>query len=49
MKIAVLCMLTSGALFYFGVGLHPIAPLAWIAPLPALYWALRATFGHVSF
>ncbi|MFD2422101.1 nitrilase-related carbon-nitrogen hydrolase [Amycolatopsis pigmentata] len=31
----------SAALFFFGVGLHPVAALAWLAPLPILLLAPR--------
>lgn len=33
--------LLSGLLLYFGTGLHPWWPLAWLAPLPVLLAALR--------
>ncbi|MGW7536664.1 acyltransferase [Amycolatopsis sp. NPDC054798] len=33
--------LVSGVLFHFGLGLEPIAPLAWLAPLPVLLIAPR--------
>ena len=33
---ALLACLTSGALFFFGTGLHPLWPLTWVAPVPVL-------------
>ncbi len=38
--------LVSGALLVFTVGLHPVWPLAWIAPIPLLLAAFRARRGE---
>ena len=37
-----LATLVSGALFYFGTGLHPIWYLTWLAPIPVLLFASSA-------
>src|SRR5260370_5001475 len=39
---AVLAIVATGAMFYFGNGLNPLWPLMWIAPLPVLVFALRS-------
>jgi apolipoprotein N-acyltransferase len=39
---AVLAIVATGAMFYFGNGLNPLWPLMWIAPLPVLLFALRS-------
>jgi len=39
---AVLAIVATGAMFYFGNGLNPFWPLMWIAPLPVLVFALRS-------
>ncbi len=38
--------LVSGALLYFTVGLNPVWPVAWIAPIPLLLAAFRARWGE---
>ena len=38
-----LAFASSALLFFFGTGLHPAWPLLWIAPIPALWYAVRAT------
>jgi apolipoprotein N-acyltransferase len=39
---AVLAVVTTAAMFYFGNGLNPWWPLMWLAPLPVLVFALRS-------
>lgn len=41
---AFLAVAVSSVLFYFGLGLHPIWPLVWFAPLPLLIFALRGSW-----
>ncbi|MFP5234554.1 MAG: nitrilase-related carbon-nitrogen hydrolase [Acidobacteriota bacterium] len=41
---ALLAIAISSVLFYFGLGLHPIWPLVWLAPLPLLVFALRGSW-----
>ena len=40
---ALLAFAATFALLYFGNGLNPIWPLMWIAPLPVLWFSLRAS------
>jgi apolipoprotein N-acyltransferase len=39
---AVLAIVATATMFYFGDGLNPLWPLMWIAPLPVLAFALRS-------
>ena len=39
---AVLAIVATAVMFYFGNGLNPLWPLMWIAPLPVLVFALRS-------
>ncbi|MGC1294510.1 MAG: hypothetical protein WA869_05665 [Alloacidobacterium sp.] len=39
---AVLAIVATASMFYFGNGLNPLWPLMWIAPLPVLVFALRS-------
>ena len=39
---AVLAVVATAAMFYFGNGLEPWWPLMWFAPLPVLLYALRS-------
>jgi apolipoprotein N-acyltransferase len=39
---AVLAVVATAVMFYFGNGLNPLWPLMWIAPLPVLVFALRS-------
>ena len=39
---AVLAIIATAAMVYFGNGLNPLWPLMWIAPLPVLVFALRS-------
>jgi apolipoprotein N-acyltransferase len=39
----------SGMLFFFGTGLHPLWPLAWLAPVPVLAVALRVPLARAFF
>ncbi len=39
--VALLTIIVSATLFWFGDGLNPIWPLMWIAPLPVLVFATR--------
>jgi hypothetical protein len=39
---AVLAVVATAAMFYFGDGLEPWWPLMWFAPLPLLWFALRS-------
>src|SRR5271170_2180616 len=39
---AVLAIVATAAMFYFGDGLEPWWPLMWFAPLPVLLYALRS-------
>ncbi|PZS26704.1 MAG: hypothetical protein DLM59_17815 [Pseudonocardiales bacterium] len=39
--LAALLSICSGALFFFGTGLNPIASLTWMAPVPVLWLAPR--------
>ena len=41
--LALLAVLASAALFYFGYSLHPVPALAWIAPVPVLLLATRTS------
>lgn len=41
---ALLATAVSSVLFYFGLGLHPMWPLVWFAPLPLLVLALRGSW-----
>ena len=41
--IGVLAMLTTAVLIGFGTGLDPFWPLMWLAPVPVLLFALRAS------
>ena len=41
--IVALCLACSAALFFFGTGLAPIWPLLWLAPIPVLWLAPRAS------
>jgi apolipoprotein N-acyltransferase len=41
--VHLLAALASGVMLYFGSGLKPWWPLAWIAPIPLLVVARRAT------
>lgn len=45
---AALAFAATAALFYFGNGIQPLWPLAWIAPLPVLLLALRADWWTVT-
>jgi len=40
--LAICAALLSALLYYFGTGLEPIWPLAWLAPLPVLFMAFRS-------
>jgi apolipoprotein N-acyltransferase len=42
--LAVFGLIASPAALYFGTGLHPIWWLAWIAPIPVLLFASRASW-----
>ncbi len=42
--LALLAILASAALLWFGTGLHPVWWLTWWAPLPVLWLAARASF-----
>lgn len=42
MRFAALRVLTSGAMFYFALGLAPVAWLMWVAPLPLLLYRDQA-------
>jgi apolipoprotein N-acyltransferase len=39
---AVLAIVATSTMFYFGDGLNPLWPLMWIAPLPVLLFSLRS-------
>src|SRR5436305_870628 len=39
---AVLTIVATAVMFYFGNGLDPLWPLMWFAPLPVLLFALRS-------
>jgi apolipoprotein N-acyltransferase len=39
--LAVAATVATGGLFFFGTGLHPVAALTWVAPLPVLLLAPR--------
>ncbi len=39
---AILAIIASATMFYFGNGLNPLWPLMWFAPLPLLLFALRS-------
>jgi apolipoprotein N-acyltransferase len=43
---ASLACLASGLLFFFGTGLHPLWVLTWLAPVPVLALAIRASWGR---
>jgi apolipoprotein N-acyltransferase len=46
---AVLAALLAAAAFFLSIGLGAIWPLAWIAPVPALWYAFGATRGRAAF
>ncbi|HET9802883.1 MAG TPA: nitrilase-related carbon-nitrogen hydrolase [Candidatus Acidoferrum sp.] len=43
LSLTVFAAVSSAALFYFGTGLNPIWPLPWLAPIPILLLASRAS------
>ena len=45
---ALLAIVSTGALFWFGNGLNPWWPLVWFAPLPVLLFALRSSWWRAA-
>ena len=45
---AILAIIVSALMFYFGNGLHPWWPLMWFAPLPLLLFALRSKWWEAA-
>ena len=46
---AVLAVVATAAMFYFGNGLEPWWPLMWFFPLPLLLFALRSRWWMAAF
>jgi apolipoprotein N-acyltransferase len=47
-RVALFAAWPAAGLWYFGTGLHPVAALAWLAPLPLLLAAPRLRWGWAA-